>query len=919
MVLDYRVLGDLQVLDDGREVQITAPKARAALLLLLLHARKVVSADRMIDALWPEDPPASARKLVQVYVSQLRSALGPEAIETVSPGYRLPVAADALDVERFEGLRRAAHHAAGDGNAELALALAGRALLQWRGPALAEVASEPFASASAARLEEGRLDCIEDRLQAEVELGHHEDVLGELFSFCHEHPLREQARERLALALYRSDRQSEALAQLADGGRVLRDELGLEPSPNHRSLEQAILHHDPLLAVAVRSSAGTTVPSASSPLVGRLGELSQLAGLVARPDRRVVTITGAGGSGKTRVALEVARSMGPHFANGAAFVELAAVREPSRVLAAIAQALGVPETPDADPGRALAAWLQHRDLLLVVDNLEQVIEAAAELGALVQAAPNLTLLVTSRRVLHIAGEHVFPLSPLPLDDAVQLFSDRAVARDPGFERSDQLDVIRAICARLDCLPLALELAAARTSMVSPRVLFERLSSSVAALGAGPRDAPARQQTLADTLRWSTDLLGDRQRQTLARLASFAGGCTLEAAETVCEVDIEDLAALVDSSLLQRTVVAGVDRLVMLETVREHAEALLAASGDELTAIRLHLAHHRSIAERCELKGPGQASGLAEVDADLENLRLAFDRAEALGDDESALRIAVALYRYWYLRGRFREGCDRIGGPLGRGAGTPELQSLALRALAGLQFMLGDLDAASTTALRGVQVARAARAESCLMACHTVLSHIARERGHYEDAVAHLEQSETLAESLALSEDVMVANTNLGELALATGDLDEARRRWERTLAFYEGHDQENTTFAHLGLGAVAHRQRRFEESAGHFAVAFALAEASGFWHNAAMASIGLAGVAAEVGDHEEAAVSLGRASGLLQATGGDLTLADQAVRAQAVASVSAALGDERMLELLGVGAGQTPDRAIDGSRRPALP
>jgi tetratricopeptide (TPR) repeat protein len=225
-------------------------------------------------------------------------------------------------------------------------------------------------------------------------------------------------------------------------------------------------------------------------------------------------------------------------------------------------------------------------------------------------------------------------------------------------------------------------------------------------------------------------------------------------------------------------------------------------------------------------------------------------------------------------------------------------------------MLGELDEATATALRGVEVAQSAGAEMCVMACHTVLSHIARERGCYAEAQEHLEQSEALAEKLGLSEDVMVANTNLGELALATGDLDQARRRWERTLAFYGGHDQENTTFARLGLGAVAHRQGQLDEAAAHFAAALELAQASGFWHNATMALIGLAGVAAEVGDHDDAAVLLGRASGLLQATGGDLTQADQAVYDQAMATASAALGDERMRELLDAGAGQTPDRAI---------
>ena len=637
--------------------------------------------------------------------------------------------------------------------------------------------------------------------------------------------------------------------------------------------------------------------------MGRRDEVEQLGALVTRDDVRIVTISGPGGSGKTRVALELARSAGPAFANGAAFVELASIRDPDLVMGTIAAVLGVPETAEDAALSALQQWLRGRDLLLVLDNFEHLIEAAADVARLVQHAGRVTMVVTSRRVLHITGEHVFPLKPLPVDDAVRLFSARVAALDESAPRpGETIEVIRAICRRLDCLPLALELAAARTTTLSPRLLLDRLSDVGSGLGEGPRDAPARQRTLDETLRWSTDLLDEPARRTLACLSVFTGGSTVEAAERICESGLENLVALIDSSLLQRTAAAGEVRLTMLETVRQHAAHLLDAAGARAVTTQRHTSYYLALAEAAVLKGPGQANGLRTIDADLGNLRTAIERAEQRDDDETALRIATALYRYWYLRGLFREGFDRIAGPHERGAGDPLLQALALRAIAGLQYLLGDLDQATALATRGVEVATAAGGLEPLLACHTVLSHIARERDQLSAARAHLEQSEAIAQQLGLHEDVMVANTNLGELALAAGDLDQARLRWERTLAFSGGHDQENTTFALLGLGSVASRQGHLDEAVERFTRARDLAERSGFQHNAMMALVGLAGVAADQGNSASAALLLGRADGLRKATGGELTVADDAVYQRASTVALADLGEARLAELLAIGA-----------------
>ena len=593
-----------------------------------------------------------------------------------------------------------------EGNPELGLALARRAAALWRGPALADVADDPFAAAEAARLDELRLECTEDELDAELELGRHEEALARLQLLSAEHPLRERLRERLALALYRSGRQSEALNVLTAGRTLLLDELGLEPGKSHRDLERAILNQDPRWRAA-RSWNGQVVAAGPefgidrSP--GRARAAQRLGATRGRTDRhdqrRRLALA------KTKAALELARSTGPAFANGAAFIELASISDPRLVTATIAQALGVPETPEQTPSAALAHWLQSRELLLVIDNVEHVIDSAEELVRLLQLAPRLTLLVTSRRVLHVSGEHVFPLRPLPVEDAVALFSERAAARDSSVAADPgSVDIIFQICRRLDCLPLAVELAAARSTTLSPELLLRRLSDRVAALGIGPRDAPARQQTLDDTLRWSTDLLSVAERRTLAWLSVFAGAISIPAAETVCGGDIEQLAALIDSSLLQRTGLGGEVGLSMLQTIREHAAALLEAEGSRAAAEARHASYYTALVEAAVARGPAhQSDMLALIDANLDNLRVAMDRSEQAGDDRTALRIATTLYRYFYLRSLFREGRDRLRGPLDRGAGDSSLQALGLRALSGLLFMLGDHGAAEAYALRGIEV------------------------------------------------------------------------------------------------------------------------------------------------------------------------------------------------------------------------
>ena len=428
--------------------------------------------------------------------------------------------------------------------------------------------------------------------------------------------------------------------------RRLVDELGLEPGRELRELQRRILEQHPSLDVARAEDARLTdLPTAPNPLLGRERELAELRDLLLREDVRLLVLTGAGGSGKTRLALEAAHETAASFANGAAFVELAPLRDPALVLGAIVRALAIEEHGD-EPLEVLAAFLRTQELLLVLDNAEHLHEATTALSELLARAPRLTLLVTSRTVLHLSGEHVYPVQPLAEEAALALFHARARQADTHFDpdAADQ-EAMRRICARLDGLPLAIELAAARTTSLRPSELLERLDPSLPLLTGGPRDLPARQRTLQATLEWSFALLSEEERALAARLGVFVGSFDLDAATTVCDADLDALTSLVEQSLLQRT---GDGRFQYLETIREYAlEQLLASPGaDDLR--RRHFRHFRELADVADLsavrRGAGERLDLAAAARD--NLRAALAWSLETGSVALGLELATALERFW---------------------------------------------------------------------------------------------------------------------------------------------------------------------------------------------------------------------------------------------------------------------------------
>src|SRR6266540_5731278 len=399
----FSLLGPLSVSCDGAPIALGGQKRRALLAAMLLEANQVVSRDRLIDGLWGEDPPDTARNTIQVYISQLRKLLPEGALETAPPGYRLVVDPETVDLFEFTRLSEEGRTALGTGDAAGAADTLRAALALWRGPPLADLAWEPFAQAEIVRLEELKVAALEDRIDADLALGRHGQLVGELERLVSEQPLRERLRGQLMLALYRSGRQADALAVYQRARRTLVDELGIEPGDSLRKLERAILEHDPSLnAPLAGPTSARRVPVPVTPLLGRERELAALADLVRGAETRLVTLTGTGGIGKTRLALELVRRLAPEFRQGSAVATLATVRDPALVARAILEALEIPEVGQAPPEELLAETLAGSELLLLVDNFEQVLPAARTIARLLEAAPNVKVIATSRAPLHVA-------------------------------------------------------------------------------------------------------------------------------------------------------------------------------------------------------------------------------------------------------------------------------------------------------------------------------------------------------------------------------------------------------------------------------------------------------------------------------------------------------------------------------------
>ncbi|RMI40793.1 ATP-binding protein, partial [Actinomadura harenae] len=607
-------------------------------------------------------------------------------------------------------------------------------LALWRGPALADAAHLPFASAPSARLDELRRAALEDRAAADLEAGHDGDLVPELQALVSADPLREPLRALLIRALYASGRQADALAEYASLRTALADGLGVDPSPSVEALHVAVLRQDPSLSgvrpaaedgpVVERDRSGASAGNLRAQLtsfIGRDEDLRQVGALLTAG--RFVTLTGPGGAGKTRLSQEAGRAAAGLAPDGVWFVPLASVTDPGEVPSAVLTALGVREAtllsaksgwlaaPDAgDPLDRLAGALAARRPLIILDNCEHLLDAAARLADRVLAdCPGARILATSREPLGVTGEVLWPVEPLeppPADasadaaaryPAVRLLGDRAAAVSPGFAVTGEnvADVVR-ICRALDGMPLAIELAAARLRALTVAQVADRLDDRFRLLREGSRTALPRHRTLRAVVEWSWDLLDARERAIWRRLAAFPGGAGLDAAEAVCADpdtpppgaagsvptgDVLDvLAALVEKSLV--TVVTdgpdGVPRYRMLETIRAYGLERLAEAGERERVRRAHAEHFAGLAETAEphLYRAEQLDWIARLDTEQDNLHAALRWAIDRGDAPLAVRFVAALGWYWFLRGRVNEAVDSVNA-LAAMPALPPVQGTAL--------------------------------------------------------------------------------------------------------------------------------------------------------------------------------------------------------------------------------------------------
>ncbi|MGI5239228.1 BTAD domain-containing putative transcriptional regulator [Dactylosporangium sp. CA-139066] len=694
------LLGPLEVRDgDGAPVEVGGARLRVLVTLLALEPGRVVSAARLVDGVWGEHPPSGAGNALQSLVSRLRRALPDGVLQARPTGYVLDVEPGAVDHVRFEELVRRAR-----AEAEPALAVAAlrEAEALWRGPALADADDAAFARPWRARLDELRFAAIEDRIEAELGIG--ERVVAELEALVSAHPLRERLVGLLMRALADAGRGAEALTAFERFRGRLADELGADPSPQLVEVHLAILRGE-----TERDPAPGNLRAALTSFVGRDADVGAVRRLVA--DGRLVTLVGPGGAGKTRLSVETGRTLREAIPDGVWLVELAPVTDAGDIIQAVWAALGLRDpagrpaqglrggggdTDGSDgPGR-LADALAYRRLMLILDNCEHVIGAAAALAErLLGESPHLRILATSREPLGITGEVLYGVEPLSLPPAgadpaaaatfpsVRLFQDRAAAVRPGLSLdSATADAAVRICRALDGMPLAIELAAARCRTLTPAQIADRLDDRFRLLNRGSRTARPRHQTLRAVVDWSWDLLAEPERVMLRRLATFPGGATVESAAAVCDPDgrlgdpEELLTTLAEKSLL----IAGDDlRYRMLETIRAYGLERLDEHGETDELRRRHGAWFLALAERLEpgLRTSRQLESLAELNAEHDNLHGALRRAIAAGDTDLAVRLVSCVGWYWWLGGHRVEGAALASAALSMpGAADPDARAMA---------------------------------------------------------------------------------------------------------------------------------------------------------------------------------------------------------------------------------------------------
>ncbi|HEX2506485.1 MAG TPA: BTAD domain-containing putative transcriptional regulator [Gaiellaceae bacterium] len=910
--LEIRLLGPLEILARGRAVNVGGSKRQSLLALLALRRDRVVAVDGLMDALWGENLPAAPRNALQHHVARLRTALGREAILASPDGYALRDATvDALRFEELLGEARAALHR---GDARAAAAFVARAQALWRGPALHGLTDTAWFSAEARRLEALRVDALEERFEAALAIGEHREIVSALRRTLEENPFRERLWGQLMLALYRSGRQADALEIFQEARQVLTEELALEPTPELKRLQEAILAQDPAIApvhVEPERRRGN-LPSPSTSFVDREEELARVVELLR--EHRLVTLAGPPGVGKTRLALEAVRSLDGTIRDGAWLVEFVRAGSEADVVRLVAQAV---DARGAESLARVVARLADADAILVFDACEHVIEEAARVAsAVLTECPGVRVLATSREVLHVAGEVRISVEPLALPDpasgdrdgspAVELFRARARAARPGFElTAEAAPLVTEISRRVDGLPLAIELAAARVNVLGLTELLSLVEQRLALLEGAPASDDARA-ALGTLVEWSYDLLHGDEKTLLHQLAVHRGGASLASLVAVAAHDGLDemtvtnlLGALVDKSIVFVSFPADDARYDLLDTVRDYVVDRLDETGRLRATRAAHAEHFAALAEsaRTGLRGQGWREWVRRLELDHDNLLAALEYAHEAADAGVADRLGT-LGWYFTLAERVSEG-RRFLELARETAGDDAPVELRLELLAFLSFLATeeqDFEAAVEAGEGGLAIAEAAPGAPASGLVRATLALAYAHSGDLESATRMADEARVAFDAAgddwgrALSSLIRagVAAT-AGDVATAAAMTAAGLRQCEAIgyLAFQPA--------ANLFEAWVAERRRDRRAAAEAYRRAFDVSVRAGFPDHASFALSGLGSVAFDEGDLRQAEDLFRRALAAVEEERSAWTVAHARVR---LADVLAAGGHSETAERL---------------------
>jgi len=726
--------------------------------------------------------------------------------------------------------------------------------------------------------------------------------------------------------------------------RMLADALGVGQDDRSALLAAA---RPALLGGAGADHVRPALPSVPTPLtrlIGREVEIGALRTILQRDDVRFVTLTGAGGTGKTRLAIAVAAEMGDAFPDGVVFVDLSPLTDPTLVVPTIATSLGVREVVDQSLSETLSSFLTSKQLLLVLDNCERILAAAPDITTLLAACPGLSVLATSREPLHVRGEREFPVPPLPLPattpllelgqfasaPAIALFVERAEESQPEFTMTtENMAAVAAICRRLDGLPLAIELAAARVKVLPPQALLVRLEHRLPLLTGGGRDLPARQRTMRDAIAWSYDLLSPDEQALFRRLAVFAGGFTLDSAEAVAAADgrlavLDGLVALVEQSLVRQMPGAGAEpRYQMLETVREFGLERLVSSGDADDARQRHAEHFLRVS--ADLM---QAStilmdhaSLTRVVAEHDNVRLALVWYDQHGEIDALLQLSSLLYGLWFSRGLYREGVQWVDRALERSQRVPS--STLIRALDGagtLAIFQGDYVRATSFIEEGLALAQVLGDPSLMSEALTYAAFLAYRHRAFARAEELLAEARHILAGSAESEPGalpfltlggVVPFFHIGDLALVQGQFAQAATEYEEAIALFQAAGSETgLRDMQAGLAAVRYLTGDVPQAAALYGESLQQSHAMAFWPLVVSSLLGLAGIAIEVGDPVGGARLLGAAEGIASSLGAVMYTRDYPVHDRVLATVRLALDEQRFANVRETGRALSIEVAI---------